>query len=69
MTPTRTGGLSTLLLKVGAVLVAMLATPPVCPLALVGGFFLFPRRWRMTAVGLLVMVLSILLPVVMWIRG
>ena len=69
MMPTRTGGLPTLLLKVGAVLVAILATPPACPLALVGGFFLFPRRWRMTALGLLLILLSILLPIVLWIRG
>jgi hypothetical protein len=55
-------------LPVYVALVAILAVPAACLIALVGGFFLFPRRWRMTAVGLLVIVLSILLPMVMWLR-
>jgi hypothetical protein len=52
-----------------AVAAVALATALGCLIALIGGFFLFPRRWRTTAVGLLVMAQSILLPIVMWIRG
>jgi hypothetical protein len=56
-------------LSIPVTLVLMFATPLACVIAMAGGFFLFPRGWRTTAVGLLAMILAILLPVVMWVRG
>ena len=55
-------------LSIPVIFVLMFAMPFMCTIALVGGWFLFPRGWRDTAAGLLLIVVAVLLPIVMWLR-